>query len=180
MDELFIQATAIMKELGEKAKLKAGDIVIVGCSTSEIIGSKIGTNSSPDVAGVVFHAIYEYAKKQGWRLAFQCCEHLNRAIVVERDTVPTAEIVNVVPQPKAGGSMATQAYQHFENPVVIEEIKADAGIDIGFTLIGMHLKKVAVPLRLDNNKIGEATVLAARTRPKFIGGIRAEYNQELL
>ena len=180
MDELFIQATAIMKELGEKAKLKAGDIVIVGCSTSEIIGSKIGTNSSPDVAGVVFHAIYEYAKKQGWRLAFQCCEHLNRAIVVERDTVPTAEIVNVVPQPKAGGSMATQAYQHFENPVVVEGIKADAGIDIGFTLIGMHLKKVAVPVRLDNNKIGEATVLAARTRPRFIGGIRAEYNQELL
>lgn len=180
MDELFIQATAIMKELGEKAKLKAGDIVIVGCSTSEIIGSKIGTNSSPDVAGVVFHAIYEYAKKQGWHLAFQCCEHLNRAIVVERNTVPTAEIVNVVPQPKAGGSMATQAYQHFENPVVIEEIKADAGIDIGFTLIGMHLKKVAVPVRLDNNKIGRATVLAARTRPSFIGGIRAEYNQELL
>ena len=180
MDELFIQATAIMKELGEKAKLKAGDIVIVGCSTSEIIGSKIGTNSSPDVAGVVFHAIYEYAKKQGWHLAFQCCEHLNRAIVVERNTVPTAEIVNVVPQPKAGGSLATQAYQHFENPVVIEEIKADAGIDIGFTLIGMHLKKVAVPVRLDNNKIGEATVLAARTRPRFIGGIRAEYNQELL
>ena len=180
MDELFIQATAIMKELGEKAKLKAGDIVIVGCSTSEIIGSKIGTNSSPDVAGVVFHAIYEYAKKQGWHLAFQCCEHLNRAIVVERNTVPTAEIVNVVPQPKAGGSMATQAYQHFENPVVVEEIKADAGIDIGFTLIGMHLKKVAVPVRLDNNKIGEATVLAARTRPRFIGGIRAEYNQELL
>ena len=180
MDELFIQATAIMKELGEKAKLKAGDIVIVGCSTSEIIGSKIGTNSNPDVAGVVFHAIYEYAKEQGWHLAFQCCEHLNRAIVVERNTVPTAEIVNVVPQPKAGGSMATQAYQHFENPVVIEEIKADAGIDIGFTLIGMHLKKVAVPVRLDNNKIGEATVLAARTRPRFIGGIRAEYNQELL
>ena len=132
------------------------------------------------MAGVVFHAIYEYAQKQGWHLAFQCCEHLNRAIVVERNTVPTAEIVNVVPQPKAGGSMATQAYQHFENPVVIEEIKADAGIDIGFTLIGMHLKKVAVPVRLDNNKIGRATVLAARTRPRFICGIRAEYNQELL
>lgn len=180
MDELFNQATAVMKELGEKAKLKARDIVVVGCSTSEIIGSKIGTNSSPDVAGVVFNAIYEYAKKQGWRLAFQCCEHLNRAIVVERDTVPYTEIVNVVPQPKAGGSMATQAYQHFENPVVVEEIKADAGIDIGFTLIGMHLKKVAVPVRLDNDKIGEATVLAARTRPRFIGGIRAAYNEELL
>lgn len=180
MDELFEQATAVMKELGEKAKLKAGDIVVIGCSTSEIIGSKIGTNSSPDVAGVVFKAIYDYAKKMGWHLAFQCCEHLNRAVVVERNTVPTAEIVNVVPQPKAGGSMATQAYQHFENPVVVEEIKADAGIDIGFTLIGMHLKKVAVPIRLDNNKIGEATVLSARTRPRFIGGIRAEYNQELL
>jgi len=180
MDKLFEQTTAVMMELGEKAKLKAGDIVVVGCSTSEIIGSKIGTNSRPDVAGVVFEAIFEYAKKMGWCLAFQCCEHLNRAIVVERDTVPIAEIVNVVPQPKAGGSMATQAYQHFENPVVIEEIKADAGIDIGFTLIGMHLKKVAVPVRLDNNKIGEATVLAARTRPRFIGGIRAVYNQELL
>ena len=156
-----------MKELGEKADLKAGAIVVIGCSTSEIIGSKIGTNSSPDVAGVVFEAI-------------QCCEHLNRAIVVERETVPTAEIVNVVPRPKAGGSMATQAYQHFEDPVVVEEIKADAGIDIGFTLIGMHLKKVAVPVRLDNHKIGEATVLAARTRPKFIGGIRAEYNQDLM
>ena len=101
-------------------------------------------------------------------------------MVVERNTVPTAETVNVVPHPKAGGSMATQAYQHFENPVVIEEIKADAGIDIGFTLIGMHLKKVAVPVRLNSNKIGEATVLAARSRPRFIGGIRAEYNQELL
>ena len=180
MDELFEQATAVMKELGERANLKAGDIVVVGCSTSEIIGSKIGTNSSPVVAGVVFKAIYEYAKKMGWHLAFQCCEHLNRAIVVERGTVPTAEIVNVVPQPKAGGSMAAQAYQHFENPVVVEEIKAEAGIDIGFTMIGMHLKKVAVPVRLDNNKIGEATVLAARTRPRFIGGIRATYSEELL
>ena len=166
--------------LSEKAQVKNGDIVVVGCSTSEIIGSEIGTNSSPEVAGVVFEAIYKYADKMGWRLAFQCCEHLNRAIVVERNTVPAAEIVNVVPRPKAGGSMATQAYQHFENPVVVEEIKADAGIDIGFTMIGMHLKKVAVPVRLDNNKIGEATVLAARTRPRFIGGVRAEYNQELL
>lgn len=180
MDKLFEQATAVMKELGEKAKLKAGDIVVVGCSTSEIIGSKIGTNSSPEVAGVVFDAIYEYAKKMGWSLAFQCCEHLNRAIVTQKSVVPDSELVNVVPQPKAGGSMATQAYLKFENPVVVEEIRADAGIDIGFTLIGMHLKKVAVPLRLENNKIGEATVLAARTRPKFIGGCRAEYNQELL
>ena len=180
MDKLYDQATAVISELGEKAKLKVGSTVVVGCSTSEIIGSKIGTNSSPDVAGVVFKAIYEYAKKMKWNLAFQCCEHLNRAIVVERDTVKNAEFVNVVPQPKAGGSMATQAYRNFKDPVVVEEIKADAGIDIGFTLIGMHIKKVAVPVRLENNKIGEATVLAARSRPKFIGGCRAVYNEELL
>ncbi len=180
MNELYEQASAVMRELGEKAKLKAGDVVVIGCSTSEIIGSKIGTNSSPDVAGIVFRGIYDHAKKMGWRLAFQCCEHLNRAIVTERTTVAGADIVNVVPQPKAGGSMATQAYANFDDPVVVEEIKADAGIDIGFTLIGMHLKKVAVPVRLENCKIGEATVLAARTRPKFIGGCRAVYSDELL
>lgn len=178
--QLNLQAKAVMEELYEKAKLKTGDIVVIGCSTSEIVGSKIGTDSSPEVAKIVFEAIYEAAQQNGIHLAFQCCEHLNRAIVIEKDTVPFAETVNVVPQPKAGGSMATQAYAHFKKPVVVEEIKADAGIDIGFTLIGMHLKKVAVPLRLDNNKIGEAAVLAARTRPKFIGGIRAAYNEDLL
>ena len=180
MNELYEQATAVMRELGEKTKLKPGDIVVIGCSTSEIIGSKIGTNSSPDVAGIVFKGIYDYAKEKRWRLAFQCCEHLNRAIVVERSTIPNADIVNVVPQPKAGGSMATQAYAHFEDPVVVEEIKADAGIDIGFTLIGMHLKKVAVPVRLSVKQIGDAHLLAARTRPKFTGGERAVYNAELL
>ena len=110
----------------------------------------------------------------------QCCEHLNRAIITERQAVPFSEPVNVVPQPKAGGSLATQAYAAFRDPVAVEEIKADAGLDIGFTLIGMHLKKVAVPLRLENNVIGSATVLAARTRPKFIGGSRAVYDEEKL
>lgn len=180
MNELSLQAKAVMEELGVKARLKRGDIVVIGCSTSEIIGSKIGTNSSPDTAKTVFEAIYEYATQMGWQLAVQCCEHLNRAIVTEKETVPLAETVNVVPQPKAGGSMATQAYAHFKNPVVVEKIQADAGIDIGLTLIGMHLKKVAVPVRLENNRIGEAIVVAARTRPKFIGGIRAVYNEELL
>ena len=141
INNLSSQASSVMKELKEKANLKSGDIVVVGCSTSEIIGSKIGSNSSPDVAKIVFEALYEYANEQNIYLAFQCCEHLNRAIVVEKDAVPYQETVNVVPQPKAGGSMATQAYEHFKDPVVVEEIKADAGIDIGFTLIGMHLKK---------------------------------------
>ena len=179
-EQLKNQAKAVMNELIDKAELKSGDIAVIGCSTSEIIGSKIGTDSSPEVAKTVFESLYETALEKGIYLAFQCCEHLNRAIVVERDAVPFAEIVNVVPQPKAGGSMATAAYANFKNPVVIEEIKADAGIDIGFTLIGMHLKKVAVPLRLENNKIGEALVLAARTRPKFIGGIRAAYDEKML
>ena len=179
-DKLGAQARAVMLELYDKAKLKSGDIVVVGCSTSEIIGSKIGTQSSPEVAKIVFDALYSVAKEKGVNLAFQCCEHLNRAIVVERGVVPFAEEVNVVPQPKAGGSMATCAYSNFTSPMVVEEIRADAGIDIGFTLIGMHLKKVAVPLRLEFDTIGEAKVIASRTRPKFIGGIRAVYNEDLL
>ena len=179
-NELYMQARNLMEEFGETDNLKAGDIVVVGCSTSEIIGSKIGTNSSPETAETVFRAIYSYTQEKGVYLAVQCCEHLNRAIIVERKAVPFADVVNVVPQPKAGGSFATRAYAHFEDPVAVEEIKADAGIDIGLTLIGMHLKKVAVPVRLENKMIGEALVVAARTRPKFIGGIRAVYNQQLL
>ena len=178
--ELSTQAKAAMEELIEKSGVKAGAIVVIGCSTSEILGAKIGSDSQPEVAKTVFEALWETAKAAGLYLAAQCCEHLNRAIIIEREAVPGADIVNVVPQPKAGGSFATQAYAHFTNPVAVEEIRADAGLDIGFTLIGMHLKKVAVPLRLTNNKIGEATVLAARTRPKFIGGARAVYDQEML
>ncbi len=179
-NSLIKQTQAVMEEFGQKAKLKKGDLIVVGCSTSEIIGSKIGTNSCPDIAKTVFDAIYEYTTKKKLRLAVQCCEHLNRALITERDFVPFCEQVNVVPQPKAGGSFATQAYLRFKDPIVIEEIKADAGIDIGLTLIGMHLKKVAVPLRLNNNKIGEALVVGARTRAKFIGGSRAVYDEELI
>ena len=181
MDTLYYKQTLdAITELCEKAKLESGNIIVVGCSTSEVVGSKIGTNSNPEVAEEIFVALRNHAKRKGLYLAIQCCEHLNRAIITERKAVPFAEPINVVPQPKAGGSLAAQAYTGFENPVVIEEIRADAGLDIGFTMIGMHLKKVAVPLRLENNRIGEATVLAARTRPKFIGGIRAVYDENLL
>lgn len=179
-DEIYIQTKSVMEEICEKANLCKENILVVGCSTSEVIGAKIGTNSSPEVAQVLFDALHDYAKEKGIYLAIQCCEHLNRAIVVEKEAVSNAEIVNVVPQPKAGGSLATAAYNGFTNPVVVEEIKADAGIDIGSTLIGMHLKKVAVPVRLENNTIGETTVVAARTRPKFIGGVRAVYDKGLL
>ena len=160
--------------------MKKCDIVVVGCSTSEVLGSKIGTNSSPDTAKILFESIYNVLNEKGIYLAAQCCEHLNRAIIIEKEAVPFAEYVNVVPVPKAGGSFATQAYAHFNSPVAVEEIKADAGIDIGSTLIGMHLKKVAVPVRLEVKTIGEAPVTAARTRPKFIGGSRANYDDNLI
>ena len=177
---IYEQTRAVIEELGNKAKLNPGSIIVVGCSTSEVLGSKIGTNSNPDTAKEIFDALHDYVKANGFYLAVQCCEHLNRAIIVERAAVPNAEPVNVVPQPKAGGSLATQAYAGFSDPVAVEEIKADAGIDIGLTLIGMHLKKVAVPVRLENNRIGEAMIVAARTRPKFIGGVRAVYDETKL
>ena len=177
---IYNQTKAAIEELCEKAQLKTGSIIVVGCSTSEVIGSRIGTNSNPEVASAIFGALYDHAKNKGYHLAIQCCEHLNRAIVTERQAVPMAETVNVVPQPKAGGSLAAAAYTSFTEPVVVEQLKADAGLDIGLTLIGMHMKPVAVPVRLENNTIGCATVVAARTRPKFIGGSRAVYNEQLL
>ncbi|MFR4319587.1 MAG: TIGR01440 family protein [Eubacterium sp.] len=178
--ELTKQAENVTKEIVEKAGLKKGQILVVGCSSSEICGDRIGTNSNLEVAQAVFKGIYDVLQEKGIYLAAQCCEHLNRAIIVERKAVPFADIVNVIPQPKAGGSFGTTAYKTFEEPVALEEIKADAGIDIGGTLIGMHLKKVAVPVKLENRKIGEANVLAARVRPKFIGGQRAIYDEHLM
>ena len=178
MTSIFDQGYNATKEIIEKGKLKKGNILVIGCSTSEVLGDKIGTHSSPDAAAELFDGIKKATDEAGIFIAAQCCEHLNRAIITESDAVPGAETVNVLPQPKAGGSFATVAYKTFKNPVALESIKADAGLDIGFTMIGMHLKAVAVPVRLENNKIGEATVLGARTRPKFIGGERAVYDTE--
>ena len=169
------QAYETTVELCGKANLKSGQILVVGCSSSEIIGS----SSNVQAAEAVFEGIVKALDEKGIFLAAQCCEHLNRAIVVEREAVRDPEPVNVVPQPKAGGSFAATAYKRFKDPVVLEEISADAGLDIGDTLIGMHLKKVAVPLRLEHNKIGEAHIAAARTRPKYIGGERAVYDENL-
>ncbi|MDD5901747.1 MAG: TIGR01440 family protein [Lachnospiraceae bacterium] len=180
MSEIKEQCMAATRELIEAASLKKGQIVVVGCSTSEVCGSKIGTDSRPEVAVDMVEGILSVLNEHGIYLAAQCCEHLNRAIIVERAAVPFAELVNVVPQPKAGGSFATALYARLSDPVALEEIKADAGLDIGGTLIGMHLKKVAVPLRLSLKQIGEANLLAARTRPKFIGGSRAHYDESLL
>lgn len=178
-DMLKEQAKKTTEEICNKAGLEEGNILVVGCSSSEICGNKIGSNSNLDVARAVFEGIYEVLCDKKIFMAAQCCEHLNRAIIVEKQAVPFSEIVNVVPKPKAGGSFATTAYETFNEPVAVEEIKADAGIDIGGTLIGMHIQKVAVPVRLDNKKIGEANVLAARCRPKFIGGCRAVYDETM-
>ena len=175
-EEIYAQTKQACNELCDVAKLKEGSIVVIGCSSSEVAGGTIGHNSSLEAAQAVFKGIYEVLCERKIYLAAQCCEHLNRAIIVEREAVPNAEIVNVVPQPKAGGSFATTAYKTFKDPVALEEIKADAGLDIGGTLIGMHLKRVAVPVRLSIDHIGQAILLAARTRPKFIGGCRAVYD----
>lgn len=170
------QAREATAALLEKANLSARDIFVVGCSSSEVLGKQIGKGSSIETARAVFDGIYPVLQEHGIYLAAQCCEHLNRAIIIEKDALPKeAEIVSVIPQPKAGGSFATTAWERFQNPVAVETIRAAAGMDIGGTLIGMHLKQVAVPVRLQITKIGEANILCARTRPKYIGGERAVY-----
>ena len=179
-DKIKEESALAAKELVCAAGLKSGMTVVIGCSTSEVCGSKIGSASVPEAAEAIYLGLAEVFDGAGIYMAAQCCEHLNRAIIIERAASKGAEEVNVVPFPKAGGSFATAAYKYMSDPVALEEIKADAGIDIGMTLIGMHLKKVAVPLRLVNNKIGEANLNAARTRAKFIGGERAHYNDQLM
>ena len=176
-DEIRAAAAQAVTELLEQANLRAGDLVVVGCSSSEILGTRIGKGSSPEAAQAVFAGIYPILQEKGLSLAAQCCEHLNRALILERETANRFgyEIVTVIPQPKAGGSFATAAWQGFSDPVAVEHVKASAGLDIGGTLIGMHLKDVAVPVRLSLDHIGEAILLCARTRPKFIGGSRAVY-----
>lgn len=167
------------RQLAETARLHKGQIVVVGCSTSEVVGHNVGSWSTPEVANAIFEGLNSVFAPMGVYIAAQCCEHLNRALIVEHEAVPNGEIVNVMPQPKAGSSFATAAYHSFRHPVALEEIRADAGLDIGGTLIGMHLKKVAVPVRLQQNQIGQAILLAARVRPKFIGGERAIYDESL-
>ncbi len=179
IEEETVQVT---EEFLKGAGIGPDDLVVVGCSSSEIAGQKIGTYSSEEVADVVVRAMMRVMAGRGCRLAAQCCEHLNRALIVERETARMYgyEQVNVVPMPKAGGSFATKVYQYMTDPVAVEHVKAVGGMDIGDTLIGMHLKEVAVPLRLTVAKIGEARVVCARTRCKFVGGSRAQYDEKLL
>lgn len=179
-EQIRDDAAKAVRELLEQTNLTAGDIFIIGCSSSEIKGSRIGKGSDIDAAKAVYDGVYPILKEKGIFLAAQCCEHLNRAVIVEKAALGRdAEIVNVVPQLHAGGSFAVTVYNNAENPVAVEEIKADAGMDIGDTFIGMHLRKVAVPVRVSIKEIGEAHLTCARTRPKFIGGSRAVYDDAL-
>lgn len=182
LEEITAQARQAVSELLEIARLEPGDIFVVGCSSSEVGGGKIGSNSSPEIAQAVFQGVYPLLKERGIYLAAQCCEHLNRAVILEKEAARQygLPLVNVVPQPKAGGSFATAAWAALDCPAAVEHIQAAAGIDIGGTLIGMHLRPVAVPVRLSLRQIGQANILCARIRPKFIGGVRAHYNEDLL
>lgn len=176
------EARRVVREFLETAKMKEGQVLVVGCSSSEIAASRIGTFSSKEIGETVFEALYAECKERGLYLAAQCCEHLNRALIVEEECAERCgyEQVNVVPRLKAGGSFATAAWAGMERPVAVEKITANGGIDIGDTLIGMHLKAVAVPVRIADPQIGGARVVCARVRPKFVGGARACYEEALL
>lgn len=178
MTEIYNQVCRAFDLLYQAAKPDAGDILVVGCSTSEVLGKKIGSDGSLDTANEIFSALKEKTDAHSLFLACQCCEHLNRALVVEKELAKAKNltIVSAVPHEHAGGSFATAAYRSFKNPVLVENIKAELGMDIGLTLIGMHLKSVCVPVRTEIKNIGEAPVVFARTRPKYIGGERAKYN----
>lgn len=171
------QLDSILDDFSEQVSLNSRQIFVVGCSTSEVSGKKIGTAGTEQVAEMIFTKLKNFSEKNGVALAFQCCEHLNRAIVVERETAEAKNLeeVTVIPVRTAGGAMAAYAFEHFNDPVVVEHIQADAGMDIGDTFIGMHLKHVAVPIRTAQKMIGDAHVTLAKTRPKLIGGARAVY-----
>lgn len=181
MEQLLAQIrtdmNALVNEWANNGLLKKDDVFVIGCSTSEVAGKTIGTSGSEEIAAILFNELKTLREQTGVHLAFQCCEHLNRALVVERETMEkfNYEQVSVIPVREAGGAMTAYAYNHFDEAVVVEDIEADAGIDIGDTLIGMHLRKVAVPVRLTQNTVGSARIIGAHTRPKLIGGARARY-----
>lgn len=179
MDEIRQQTMKVINELLDTANMEEGQLLVVGCSSSEIASHRIGSFSSAEIGQTVFEAVHEETLKRGIFLAAQSCEHLNRALILEKDAALRYgyEMVNVVPQLKAGGSFATAAFAGFVCPAAVERIQAHAGIDIGDTLIGMHLRPVAVPVRTEVKEIGGAHVVCARTRLKFIGGERAMYLQ---
>ena len=180
--EIYNQAAEAVRELLNENRpgFNPVRLLAIGCSSSEIAGGVIGHDSAYEYGEAVAQAALDLAAARGFTPAFQCCEHLNRALVMECYAAEhfNCEIVCAVPRKKAGGSLATAAWKRMEDPVLVESVRADAGLDIGLTLIGMHLKSVAVPIRLARSRVGAAIVTAARTRPRLIGGERARYTEE--
>lgn len=181
LEEIRKQTESALRELISVANLEEGDIVVIGCSSSEVGSEKIGTHSSEEIGKVIFDTSKKVLRQHQLILAAQCCEHLNRALVIDKSKAKEEHytVVNAVPWLKGGGSFATAAYQGMESPVLVEKIEAKAGLDIGQTFIGMHMIPVVVPVRLSITTIGGAIVSAARTRPKSIGGERAHYDENL-
>lgn len=179
-DTIAAEAAEATRQLLQVAHLQPGQILVVGCSSSEMIGEHIGKHSSREAADALYGAIAPILAEAGVFLAAQCCEHLNRSLIIERACAERYGLdpVWVKPQPKAGGSFATTVWEHMTDPVAVETIQAHAGMDIGATLIGMHLRRVAVPVRLTVKKIGEAPLICARTRPAYVGGPRAMYQSD--
>ncbi len=180
LQEIQSSAAVAIRELMDAAHLSAGQLLVIGCSSSEMVGERIGKNSSMAAAEALADTVLPILADAGVLLAVQCCEHLNRALIMERATAEKYgyDPVWVKPQPKAGGSFATAVWARMTDPVAVETVQAHAGLDIGGTLIGMHLRRVAVPVRLSVSRIGEAALICARTRPAYIGGPRAQYQTE--
>jgi len=185
LQKLTEQSRMAAMEICEASGIRPGQIFVVGCSSSEILGDRIGTATNLDVAEAVFNGIFPVLQERGVYLAGQCCEHLNRALVLQKEALERYgfEQVNAVPQPNhAGGAFATICYRRLPDPVLTESIcaRASAGIDIGGTMIGMHIQPTVVPLRISLRKIGEAPIICARRRPRYIGGARAVYDEKLM
>lgn len=185
LEKIEQQTAQAVEEIVKASRIRPGQIFVIGCSTSEVIGARIGSHTNMDAAGAIYKGAQSVLQPAGIYLAAQCCEHLNRALVVEREVCEKYDLeqVNAIPRPNhAGGAFGTTAYQEFKEPVLVESLnqKAMAGLDIGQTLIGMHIHPVVVPLRISLNHIGEAVITCARRRPKYVGGERAIYDEKLM
>ena len=180
--EITRQAAEAVDRLLASAIYRPGDILVIGCSTSEINGQRIGSASSEETAKAVMDAILPKAEAAGLYLAVQGCEHINRSLCTSRACMERYGLQEVWVRPwlHAGGAFATEAYNRIPDRVMVEDVcgKAALGIDIGGTLIGMHLRPVVVPVHTDLRNIGEATLVLAKTRPKYVGGPRAQYNSD--
>lgn len=170
---------AAVEALVQAGRMAPGSMIVLGCSTSEVAGARIGKGSVPELGEIIARAMLDACHKRGLSAAFQCCEHLNRAIVMEQDALDQRRLMQVraIPQPKAGGSVPAAAWKMLKSPALAMSVQAEAGIDIGDTLVGMHIRPVAVPLRMEYGSVGHANLVMAYSRLPYIGGSRAVYEE---